>query len=111
MLTQLFEDRSHGVEVHAEAAPIPGFQPCDCAIIVAEGLACSKVRRVCGATSKAERERFCVSDQGVLALTGYAIAIEDHNSLKAGRPMPMDIEWARTARMASSISFKPGQRR
>ncbi|WP_174513603.1 phosphoenolpyruvate synthase, partial [Methylocella tundrae] len=46
-------------------------------------------------TSKAERERFCISDEDVLALTGYAIAIEDHYSLKAGRPMPMDIEWAK----------------
>jgi pyruvate, water dikinase len=46
-------------------------------------------------TSKAERERFCISDQDVLALAGYAIAIEDHYSLKAGRPTPMDIEWAK----------------
>ena len=46
-------------------------------------------------TSKAERERFCLSDQEVLALAGNAIAIEDHYSLKAGRPTPMDIEWAK----------------
>ena len=46
-------------------------------------------------TSKAERERFCLSDQDVLTLAGYAIAIEDHYSLKAGRPTPMDIEWAK----------------
>jgi pyruvate,water dikinase len=46
-------------------------------------------------TSKADRERFCVSDAEVLKLAGYAIAIEDHYSLKAGRPTPMDIEWAK----------------
>jgi pyruvate,water dikinase len=46
-------------------------------------------------TSKADRERFCLSDQEVLALAGDAIAIEDHYSLKAGQPTPMDIEWAK----------------
>jgi pyruvate,water dikinase len=49
-------------------------------------------------TSNAERERFCLSDQDVLALAGYAIAIEDHYSFKAGRPTPMDIEWAKDGR-------------
>jgi pyruvate,water dikinase len=44
---------------------------------------------------KAERERFCISDQDVLTLAGHAIAIEDHYSSKAGRPTPMDIEWAK----------------
>ena len=46
-------------------------------------------------TSKAERGRFCISDRDVLTLAGYAIVIEDHYSLKAGRPTPMDIEWAK----------------
>jgi pyruvate,water dikinase len=46
-------------------------------------------------TTRAERERFCIADEEVLALAGQAIAIEDHYSLKAGRPMPMDIEWAK----------------
>jgi pyruvate,water dikinase len=46
-------------------------------------------------TLKADRDRFCLSDQDVLTLAGYAIAIEDHYSLKAGRPTPMDIEWAK----------------
>ena len=46
-------------------------------------------------TSKADRERFCLSDEEVLALTGNAITIEDHYSMKAGRPTPMDIEWAK----------------
>jgi len=46
-------------------------------------------------TPRAAREKFCISDQDVLDLTGYAITIEDHYSAKAGRPMPMDIEWAK----------------
>ena len=45
--------------------------------------------------SQAERERFCLTDQDVLTLADYAIAIEDHYSPKAGRPTPMDIEWAK----------------
>ena len=46
-------------------------------------------------TSRAERARFCVTDKDVLDLAGYAIAIEDHYSLNAGKPTPMDIEWAK----------------
>jgi pyruvate,water dikinase len=47
------------------------------------------------ATPKAMRERFCISDQDVLALAGHAITIEDHYSHNAGKPTPMDIEWAK----------------
>jgi pyruvate,water dikinase len=46
-------------------------------------------------TTKAERGRFCISDTEVLKLADHAIAIEDHYSANAGRPMPMDIEWAK----------------
>jgi pyruvate,water dikinase len=46
-------------------------------------------------TSQLERERFCISDEDVLALADYAIKIERHYSAKAGRPEPMDIEWAK----------------
>ncbi|WP_050631645.1 phosphoenolpyruvate synthase [Bradyrhizobium viridifuturi] len=46
-------------------------------------------------TSATERRRFCISDQDVLKLAGYAIAVEDHYSVKAAMPMPMDIEWAK----------------
>lgn len=42
-----------------------------------------------------EQKRFCVSDEEVLTLAGFAIAIEDHYSRRAGRPTPMDIEWAK----------------
>ena len=46
-------------------------------------------------TTRAERARYCLSDQDVLTLTGQAIAIEDHYSNVAGQPTPMDIEWAK----------------
>jgi pyruvate,water dikinase len=46
-------------------------------------------------TSRAERERFCLSDPEVLELAGYAIAIEDHYSRLAGQITPMDVEWAK----------------
>lgn len=44
---------------------------------------------------EADRKRFCLSDEDVLTLAGYAISIEDHYSKKAGKPRPMDIEWAK----------------
>ncbi|ROR32752.1 phosphoenolpyruvate synthase [Inmirania thermothiophila] len=44
---------------------------------------------------QAERDRFCISDEEVLQLARYAVAIEAHYSEQAGRPMPMDIEWAK----------------
>ena len=46
-------------------------------------------------TPKADRARFCITDDEVLTLAGYAIAIEDHYSAKAGHWRPMDIEWAK----------------
>ena len=46
-------------------------------------------------TPKEEQNRFCIGDDDVLALADAAIKIEDHYSRKAGRPMPMDIEWAK----------------
>jgi pyruvate, water dikinase len=46
-------------------------------------------------TTAAERDRFCIADEDVLALAGYAVKIEQHYSRLAGRPVPMDIEWAR----------------
>src|SRR6516164_4340168 len=46
-------------------------------------------------TSNAARERFCLTDAEVLELADYAIRIEDHYSKLAGRPSPMDIEWAK----------------
>jgi len=46
-------------------------------------------------TSGAERERFCIDDAEALTLAGYAIKVEKHYSAKAGKPRPMDMEWAK----------------
>jgi pyruvate,water dikinase len=46
-------------------------------------------------TSGAERERFCLDDEEVLTLADYAIKVEKHYSAKAGKPRPMDMEWAK----------------
>jgi len=46
-------------------------------------------------TPREDQARFCISDDDVLALADAAIEIEDHYSRKAGRPTPMDIEWAK----------------
>jgi pyruvate,water dikinase len=42
-----------------------------------------------------DRRRFCLEDDDILKLAGYAVAIEDHYSGKAGKERPMDIEWAK----------------
>ena len=44
------------------------------------------------------RERFAIDDDEVLALARDAALIEEHYSRRAGRPMPMDIEWAKDGR-------------
>ncbi|MHA1565757.1 MAG: phosphoenolpyruvate synthase, partial [Alphaproteobacteria bacterium] len=46
-------------------------------------------------TPQTEQERFCISDDEVLKLTDYAIAVEKHYSARAGHDMPMDMEWAK----------------
>lgn len=43
----------------------------------------------------AARARYCITDEEVLALSDAALSIERHYSIKAGRPTPMDIEWAK----------------
>ncbi|HET9727123.1 MAG TPA: phosphoenolpyruvate synthase [Gemmatimonadales bacterium] len=45
-----------------------------------------------------DRRRPVLDDDEVLALARWALAIEDHYSRQAGRPTPMDIEWARDGR-------------
>jgi pyruvate,water dikinase len=42
-----------------------------------------------------ERVRLSLTDAEVLTLARWGCLIEDHYSQKAGRPTPMDIEWAR----------------
>jgi len=46
---------------------------------------------------RVDRERYCLTDAEVLELADVAVRIEDHYSEQAGRPMPMDIEWAKDA--------------
>lgn len=46
-------------------------------------------------TSRSEQEQFCIDDDDVLTLAGYAIAVEDHYSARAGHQMFMDMEWAK----------------
>lgn len=45
-----------------------------------------------------DRRRFAVSDDDILILADWACRIEDHYSQKAGRSMPMDMEWAKDGR-------------
>jgi pyruvate,water dikinase len=45
-----------------------------------------------------DRLRAVLSDDNVLTLAQWAIAIEDHYSERAGHPTPMDIEWAEDGR-------------
>ncbi len=45
-----------------------------------------------------DRRRFVLSDADVLELARAAVAIEAHWSQRAGRPTPMDLEWARDGR-------------
>lgn len=46
-------------------------------------------------TSKADRQKFCLTDKEVLQLSNWAMAVEDHYSSKYGKWTPMDIEWAK----------------
>ncbi len=46
-------------------------------------------------TPKDRRARYCLSDAEVISLAEQAVAIEAHYSAAAGRPSPMDIEWAK----------------
>jgi len=46
-------------------------------------------------TTEAERRHFCLSDEEVMTLGEYALRVERHYSRRAGRPMAMDMEWAK----------------
>jgi pyruvate, water dikinase len=45
-----------------------------------------------------DRRRAVLDDAEILTLARWALAIEEHYSARAGRPTPMDIEWARDGR-------------
>ena len=59
------------------------------------GIGDSKVLTRNVAVSEADSRRFCLSDDEILKLAGYALQIEDHYSGKTGESRPMDIEWAK----------------
>ncbi len=42
-----------------------------------------------------ERRTFALTDDDALQLARYAVLIENHYTDRSGRPMPMDIEWAK----------------
>jgi len=46
----------------------------------------------------ADRARFALSDDDVLQLARWSLAIEEHYSRKRGADTPMDIEWAKDSR-------------
>src|SRR5512141_458218 len=72
--------------------------------IVSRQLGTKEVKMVYGLDGKgtrvrevveAQRQRFCLNDYEVLELARWATTIEEHYSERAGRPTPMDIEWAK----------------
>ena len=62
-------------------------------MVYANGAGRDTIRNV--PTPRNDQARFCIDDADVLELAAAAIRIEEHYSRKAGRPMPMDIEWAK----------------
>ena len=72
--------------------------------IVSRHLGTKEVKMVYGLDGKgtrtrdvvdAQRQRYCLSDYEVLQLARWACTIEQHYSELAGRPTPMDLEWAK----------------
>ncbi len=47
------------------------------------------------ATAEIDRGRFCLKDDEIVALAESCVAVERHYSELAGRPLPMDVEWAK----------------
>jgi pyruvate,water dikinase len=69
-------------------------------------LGAKQVRMVCGRrrlgaetyneeTPAALRGAYSLTDDEVMTLTRFALAIEDHYTELAGQPTPMDVEWAK----------------
>ncbi len=46
-------------------------------------------------TTRTEREHFSITDEDVMKLAEYAIHAEKYYSMKAGKRVPLDIEWAK----------------
>jgi pyruvate,water dikinase len=47
------------------------------------------------AVKKEDSIKFSLTDEEVLTLSKWAVAIEKHYTARVGHPMPMDIEWAK----------------
>ncbi len=45
--------------------------------------------------SRSERQKFALSDADILQLSRWVAIIEDYYTERHGRPMPMDVEWAK----------------
>jgi pyruvate,water dikinase len=69
-------------------------------------LGAKQVRMVCGRrrlgsetynenTPVRDRRVFSLTDDEIMTLTRHALTIEDHYSRLAGKPTPMDVEWAK----------------
>jgi pyruvate,water dikinase len=59
------------------------------------GISDSKILTRNVAVPEADRRRFCITDDDIMALASYALKIEDHYSGKTAESRPMDIEWAK----------------
>ena len=62
-------------------------------MVYQDGASGERTRNI--STPEEDRERFCLSEEEVMRLADYAIKIERHYSEQAGRPEPMDMEWAK----------------
>lgn len=73
--------------------------------IIRRDLGDKRVKLVCGEgmtrsvkevrVPLADRQRFVLDAEDILQLARWAIIVEKHYSQRAGRPTPMDLEWAR----------------
>jgi pyruvate,water dikinase len=45
--------------------------------------------------SRADRAKFTLTDDEILELARWGCIVEDHYSAKRGKPVPMDLEWAK----------------
>jgi pyruvate,water dikinase len=76
---------------------IAGFRPIVRKTLGAKELhmACDDGRIVNEPTETVDRERWSLSDDEVLQLAEWSVAIERHYGKQYGRDTPMDIEWAK----------------
>jgi pyruvate,water dikinase len=44
------------------------------------------------------RQRYALSDEDILTIAKWVVIIEEHYTKKHGKPMPMDVEWAKDGR-------------